>query len=82
MLVAHSVDGGTSFDTPVEVSPYRDLGPEIPDNFNGHPAIKDSVETNSFPSIAVDRSNLHRGRIYVTWCGRDPDSATPGLSFP
>jgi hypothetical protein len=74
MLVAGSLDGGVSFVPQVEVSMYRDLGPEIPDNFNGRPAIKDSVETNSFPSIAVDRSMLHKGRIYVTWCGRDADS--------
>jgi hypothetical protein len=75
ILVACSMDGGMSFAPQVEVSSYRDLGPELPDNFNGHPAIKDSVETNSFPSIAIDRSILHKGQIYVTWCGRDVDSS-------
>ncbi len=74
ILVARSIDGGVSFAPQVEVSSYRELGPVVPDNFDGHPEIKGGVETNSFPSIAVDRSNLHKGRIYVTWCGRDADS--------
>ncbi len=81
ILVAHSLDGGVSFTPQVEVSAYRDLGPELPDNFDGHPAIKDSVETNSFPSIAVNCELSReivlanrRGWIYVTWCGRDADS--------
>ncbi len=74
ILVARSLNGGVSFAPQVAVSSYRELGQVIPDNFNGHPTVKDSVETNSFPSIAVDRSNRHRGRIYVTWCGRDADS--------
>ena len=82
ILVASSLDGGLSFAPQVEVSPYRDLGPEVPDNFEGHPVIKDSVETNSFPSIAVNHFRSRevtlpnrRGWIYVTWCGRDADSA-------
>jgi hypothetical protein len=75
ILVARSTDGGISFEPQVEVSPYHELGPVVPDNFDGHPEIKGSVETNSFPSIAVDRSNLHKGQIYVTWCGRDADSS-------
>ncbi len=81
ILVASSVDGGVSFAPQVEVSPYRELGNVVPDNFNGHPAIKGNVETNSFPSIAVDRSNLHHGRIYVTWCGRDADTDHVFLSY-
>ncbi len=53
ILVARSLDGGVSFDSQVEVSPYRELGPVVPDNFNGHPTVKDSVETNSFPMGAI-----------------------------
>jgi hypothetical protein len=75
ILAARSTDGGSSFAPQVIVSTYRELGPVIPDNFSGHPVIKDRVETNSFPSIAVDRSNLHQGRIYITWCGRSADSS-------
>ncbi len=76
--VAISADGGNTFTKDVVVSGYNDIGPLFSkvDAPAKHPVIKGHLRVNSFPSIAVDRSLLHNGRIYLTWAGKGADSHT------
>jgi hypothetical protein len=73
ILVSRSTDGGVSFSNPIAISHYNNLGPVLPDNFNGHPAIKDSLSVNSFPAIAINHSSATSAKIYVTWCAKAND---------
>jgi hypothetical protein len=69
-------DGGASFSASVKVADYNNLGPiKPPNDINGHPAIKDSLDVNSFPSIAVDHSGSHRDRIYIAYVSRENSGA-------
>ncbi|HYM35573.1 MAG TPA: sialidase family protein, partial [Steroidobacteraceae bacterium] len=70
--VARSTDGGATFASDVIVASYRDLGRLYPnDSVYFHPVIKGHVRVNSFPSIAVDHSADHNGRIYLTYAAND-----------
>jgi hypothetical protein len=72
ILVARSNNGGLTFSAPVVVSTYKDLGPVVPPGHpDERPYIKDFIGVNSFPSIAVDHSSKFKGRLYVSWAGRD-----------
>jgi len=73
ILLSRSTDGGRTFSAPIKISNYKDLGPVIPPNNDGHPRIKGHLRINSFPSIAVDQSSKAKGRIYVTWAGKGSD---------
>jgi hypothetical protein len=74
ILIARSTNGGVSFLAPVKIANYVDLGPLYPaHSINGHQTIKKLVQVNSFPSIDIDRSRAHAGRIYVTWTGMGAD---------
>lgn len=74
ILFAVSSDGGKTFSPAKKISNYKDLGPLLPfkDPF-AHPTIKGGLRVNSFPSIAVDNSPTHNGRIYVTWAAMGTD---------
>ncbi len=72
-----STDGGDSFNSDVVVSGYNEIGRLYPPGKNdAHPVIKGHLRVNSFPSIALDHSNLHFGRIYMTWAGKDNNART------
>ncbi len=74
---ARSSDGGESFNSDVIVSGYTDLGHLYPPGkTDAHPVIKGHLRVNSFPSIALDHSTLHLGRIYMTWAGKDNNLRT------
>ncbi|HET9136283.1 MAG TPA: sialidase family protein, partial [Candidatus Kapabacteria bacterium] len=71
-----SLDGGTTFSPSANkiISPYKNLGSIDSSGAYAHPVLKGHVRASSFPSIAVDRSPLHSGRIYVTWAGKGNDN--------
>jgi hypothetical protein len=65
---ASSTDGGKTFPVNKAISGYTDLGPLYSATGSApHPVIKGYLRVNSFPSIDVDHSTLHHGRIYMTW---------------
>ncbi len=65
---AESFDGGKTFPLDKKISNYTELGPILPaGDPAAHPTIKGGLRVNSFPSIAVDYSSAHHGRIYMTW---------------
>lgn len=65
---AESFDGGKTFPLDKTISNYSELGPILPaGDPAAHPTIKGGLRVNSFPSIAVDYSSAHHGRIYITW---------------
>jgi len=76
ILLAYSGDGGVSFIVPGNViSSYSELGPYYPaGDIHGHPIIKGGLRVNSFPTIAVDYSEAHHGRIYLAWTGMGNDN--------
>ncbi|MDP4221461.1 MAG: sialidase family protein, partial [Bacteroidota bacterium] len=71
-----SNDGGNTFPTALDkkIANYNDLGPLLPagDPF-AHPTLKGGLRVNSFPSIAIDNSAAHHGRIYVAWAAMGAD---------
>lgn len=70
-----SNDGGKTFPLDKKISGYNDLGPLLPTgDANAHPTIKGALRANSFPSIAVDYSAAHHGRIYITWAATGDDN--------
>jgi hypothetical protein len=56
LLIATSTNNGTSFGTPVEISPVTPIG------YSG--SLKGGFRVNQFPSLAVNRTT---GELYVTW---------------
>jgi hypothetical protein len=83
IFIARSTDGGITFSSSQKLANYRNLGPVIPNDENGYPAIRATSSSgidsllllNSFSSIAVDPSPLHPGRAYVTWCAKSTDDS-------
>ena len=74
ILFAVSSDGSKTFSPGKKISNYKDLGPLLPlKDPSAHPTIKGGLRVNSFPSIAVDHSTTHNGRIYVTWAAMGND---------
>ncbi len=72
---ASSLDGGKTFSFDKKISGYTDLGPLYPSGDPlAHPVLKGHVRVNSFPSLAVDHSSLHHGRIYMTWTSMGNDN--------
>ncbi len=72
IMVVRSADGGQTYSAPIKVSNYNDLGPVVPEgHIDRRPYIKDFIGVNSFPSIAIDHSTRHNGRIYISWAARD-----------
>lgn len=72
---AESFDGGKTFPFDRKISNYAELGPLLPlGSASAHPTIKGKLRVNSFPSIAVDYSNAHHGRIYITWAAMGADN--------
>lgn len=62
-----SVDGGQTFAAARVVFPYTG----IRNNFGGQSEFN-NIRVNSFPSMAVDKSNgPHRGRAYVAYAARE-----------
>lgn len=60
ILVARSTDGGVSFSSPVQVAQVATIPNPLPNS---------SFRTNSFPSIATDKTDPNL--VYVTWAN-DP----------
>ncbi|HEY6172727.1 MAG TPA: T9SS type A sorting domain-containing protein [Candidatus Kapabacteria bacterium] len=72
---AHSTDGGKTIAKREVVGKYSNLGrPYPPSSANPHPIIKGHLRVNSFPSIAIDNSSKHLGRIYIVWASMGPDA--------
>lgn len=72
---ARSSDGGNTIEKREVVGRYSNLGrPYPPSSSDPHPIIKGHLRVNSFPSIAVDHSSKHRGRLYVVWASKGSDS--------
>jgi hypothetical protein len=72
--LATSDDGGKTFPSNKSIAGYTDLGPLYPPGDPGaHPSIKGFLRVNSFPSIALDHSQIHHGRIYITWTAMGAD---------
>ena len=73
--LAASTDGGNTFSFDKKISNYSELGPLYPPgDVSAHPVIKDHLRVNSFPSIAIDHSAAHHGRIYMTWAAMGIDN--------
>ncbi len=73
IFVSRSTDGGATYATPQIVGTYVNLGPLLPDDSLGYQNIgtpDSALAVNSFPSIAIDRFNIH---AYITWCARGAD---------
>ncbi len=72
---ARSNDGGKTFSLDKKISNYKELGPfNPPGDSAAHPTIKGMLRVNSFPSIAVDATNAHSGRIYMAWAATGSDN--------
>jgi hypothetical protein len=76
ILLAFSDDGGVTFSQPGKIiAGYSELGPYYPaGDIHGHPIIKGGLRVNSFPTIAVDYSKVHHGRIYIAWTALGNDN--------
>lgn len=71
---ARSSDGGNTIAKREVVGRYSNLGrPYPPSSADPHPIIKGHLRVNSFPSIAVDNSSKHSGRIYIVWASMGAD---------
>jgi hypothetical protein len=71
---ARSSDGGNTITKREVVGKYSNLGrPYPPSSSDPHPIIKGHLRVNSFPSIAVDNSPKHSGRIYIVWASKGSD---------
>ncbi len=71
---ARSADGGNTTANRKVVGKYSNLGrPYPPSSTDPHPIIKGHLRVNSFPSIAVDNSPKHSGRIYIVWASKGSD---------
>ena len=71
---AYSTDGGNTIAKREVVGKYSNLGrPYPPTSTDPHPIIKGHLRVNSFPSIAVDNSSKHSGRIYIVWASMGTD---------
>lgn len=71
---ARSADGGNTIANRKVVGKYSNLGrPYPPSSTDPHPIIKGHLRVNSFPSIAVDNSPKHSGRIYIVWASKGSD---------
>lgn len=72
---ARSSDGGNTIAKREVVGKYSNLGrPYPPSSSDPHPIIKGHLRVNSFPSIAVDNSSKHSGRIYIVWASMGSDA--------
>jgi hypothetical protein len=56
-----STDGGATFTAPTVPFNYTSI------RVNNTSSVFNHTRTNDFPAMAVDKSNVHRGRIYVTY---------------
>jgi hypothetical protein len=71
---ARLTDGGNTISNKLVVGKYSNLGrPYPPSSSDPHPIIKGHLRVNSFPSIAVDNSSKHSGRIYIVWPSKGSD---------
>jgi hypothetical protein len=74
IYVARSTDGGKTIASRKVVGTYSNLGrPYPPGSSDPHPIIKGHLRVNSFPSIAIDNSAVHSGRIYIVWASKGAD---------
>jgi hypothetical protein len=77
IYLVRSNDGGVSFEAPVGVAHYANVGPLLPDDSTGYEHIGppgSALCINSFPSIAISADTSQLGRAYLTWCGKGSDS--------